>query len=207
MSKTPESVKPTAAKAGKATSKTPEKVAPKASKQAVPVAPSRVRSEAGRSRSESRTIVRPERPHEKPKAPVTNLRSPFTKDELNKWREVLLARRTEIVSDIFDLEKDAMEAEDGHTTPLHAAERGSDAEMQEVSLGLAGEEKNLVWQIDRALRKIDKNLPLPFGICEHTREGISKNRLALIPWTPLSIEGATYLEENALTLEDLLLDD
>ncbi len=207
MPKTPEPVKPSAVKAGKTTSKTIEKPESKSGKMKVPVAPSRVRSESGRSRSESRIVTRPERPHEKPKAPVTNLRSPFTKEELGKWKEVLLARRTEIVSDITDLEKDAMEAEDGHTTPLHAAERGSDAEMQEVSLGLAGEEKNLVWQIDRALRKIDKNLPLPFGICEHTREGISKNRLALIPWTPLSIEGATYLEENALTLEDLLLDD
>lgn len=131
----------------------------------------------------------------------------FPPDELSKWREQLLQRRAEIAGDIDALEKDAMEAEDGHTTPNHIAERGSDAELQDVSLNIAGDEKVLIWQIDRALRKIEHSSPLPFGVCEHTRQPISKNRLQLMPWTPLSIEGATYMEENGLTVEDLLLDD
>jgi RNA polymerase-binding transcription factor DksA len=124
-----------------------------------------------------------------------------------EWRKLLLERRHEISSDIGALEKDAMEAEDGHTTPLHAAERGSDADLQDVSLGLAGEEKALLWQIDRALRKIDQKSPLPFGLCEFNKQPISKLRLQLIPWTPLSIEGATHMEENNMVLEDLLMDD
>lgn len=131
----------------------------------------------------------------------------FGHDELARWREQLLARRAEIAGDIDALEKDAMEAEDGHTTPNHIAERGSDAELQDVSLNIAGDEKTLIWQIDRALRKIDHNSPLPFGVCEHTRQPIGKSRLQLMPWTPLSIEGATYMEENGLAVEDLLLDD
>ncbi len=133
--------------------------------------------------------------------------SPFSADELGKWRARLLAQRYQVTNDIADLEKDAMEAEDGHTTPLHAAERGSDADLQDVSLALAGQEKDLLWQIDRALRKIDVGRPIPYGLCEHTREPINKNRLEAIPWTPLSIEGATHLEENGMSVEDLLLDD
>ena len=133
--------------------------------------------------------------------------SPFTAEELSKWRARLLAQRYQVTDDIADLEKDAMEAEDGHTTPLHAAERGSDADLQDVSLALAGQEKDLLWQIDRALRKIDVGRPIPYGLCEHTREPINKNRLEAIPWTPLSIEGATHLEENHMAIEDLLLDD
>jgi RNA polymerase-binding transcription factor DksA len=132
--------------------------------------------------------------------------SPFSHTELKEWRQVLLERRAEIATDINHLEKDAMEAEDGHTTPNHIAERGSDAEMQDMSLGLAGEEQAVLWQIDRAIRKIDTGEPLAFGICEHTRAPISKNRLQLIPWTPLSIEGATYAEEQGLALEDVLVD-
>ena len=54
--------------------------------------------------------------------------------------------RAEIAGDIDALEKDAMEAEDGHTTPNHIAERGSDAELQDVSLNIAGDEKVLIWQ-------------------------------------------------------------
>jgi RNA polymerase-binding transcription factor DksA len=133
--------------------------------------------------------------------------SPFTAEELSKWRSRLMAQRYQVSNDIADLEKDAMEAEDGHTTPLHAAERGSDADLQDVSLALAGQEKDLLWQIDRALRKIDVGRPIPYGLCEHTREPINKNRLEAIPWTPLSIEGATHMEENQMSIEDLLLDD
>jgi RNA polymerase-binding transcription factor DksA len=138
--------------------------------------------------------------------PVNGAACPFSKDELREWRDLLLERRTEIATDINHLEKDAMEAEDGHTTPNHIAERGSDAEMQDMSLGLAGEEQMVLWQIDRAIRKIDSGDPLPFGLCEHTKQPIPKTRLQLIPWTPLSIEGATYIEENGLTMEDVLVD-
>ena len=139
--------------------------------------------------------------------PIEACICPFPADELAKWRELLITRRIEITEDILGLEKDAMEAEDGHTTPQHSAERGSDADLQDTSLSLAGEEKALVWQIDRAIRKIDLSRPIPFGICEHTREIIPKSRLQLIPWTPLSIEGATYMEENGMAVEDLLIDD
>ncbi len=142
-----------------------------------------------------------------PAAPVIVYKSPFPPDELAKWRQILLAKRHEVSDDIAGLVKDAMDAEDGHTTPNHIAERGSDADLQDLSLGVAGEEKDVVWQIDRALRKIDVLRPIPFGLCEYTKQPIPKTRLQLIPWTPLSIEGATHLEQNNLMLEDLLIED
>jgi RNA polymerase-binding transcription factor DksA len=144
----------------------------------------------------------------KPAAPApTNYKCPFPTDELAKWRQILMAKRHEVTDDIAGLVKDAMDAEDGHTTPNHIAERGSDADLQDLSLGVAGEEKDVVWQIDRALRKIDANRPIPYGLCEHTKEPIPRTRLQLIPWTPLSIEGATHMEQNNLTMEDLLIED
>lgn len=139
--------------------------------------------------------------------PQITYKCPIAADELVKWRQILMAKRHEVTDDIAGLVKDAMDAEDGHTTPNHIAERGSDADLQDLSLGVAGEEKDVVWQIDRALRKIDANRPLPFGLCEHTKEPIPKTRLQLIPWTPLSIEGATHMESNNLMLEDLLIED
>ncbi len=139
--------------------------------------------------------------------PIIGLKCPFPVDELSKWRQALLERRAEITSDIAGLVKDAMEAEDGHTTPNHIAERGSDADLQDMSLGMAGDEEHILWQIDRALRKIDVGSPIPFGLCEYTRETIPRSRLQLLPWTPLSIEGAQHMEDSRLTLEDMLLDD
>ena len=142
-----------------------------------------------------------------PVAPVITYKCPFPPDELAKWRQILLTRRHEITNDIAGLVKDAIDAEDGHTTPNHLAERGSDADLQDLSLGVAGDEKDIVWQIDRALRKIEMNRPLPFGLCEYNKTPIPRTRLQLIPFAPLSIEGATHMEQNSLMMEDLLIED
>ncbi|GDY13473.1 hypothetical protein LBMAG53_23510 [Planctomycetota bacterium] len=164
-------------------------------------------------RPPSGTVVRPSRP---PTPRATRIaaaaaaqpaiKGPFHGEDLVKWRQLLLVKRSEITNDIVSLEQDAMEAEDGHTTPQHTAERGSDADLQDVALNLAGQEKELLWQIDRALRKIESSDPFPFGLCEYTKQPIARGRLEQMPWTPLSIEGATHLERNGLTLEDLLVE-
>ena len=164
-------------------------------------------------RPPSGTVVRPSRP---PTPRATRIaaaaaaqpaiKGPFHGEDLVKWRQLLLAKRSEITNDIVSLEQDAMEAEDGHTTPQHTAERGSDADLQDVALNLAGQEKELLWQIDRALRKIESSDPFPFGLCEYTKQPIARGRLEQMPWTPLSIEGATHLERNGLPLEDLLVE-
>ena len=164
----------------------------------------RVSRGAGIERTRSEANI--ERRSAPPAAAPSNLACPFPKVELAEWRRTLIEHRLEISQDIQHLEQGAMEAEDGHTTPNHLAERGSDAEMQDMSLGLAGEEQIVLWQIDRALRKIDNGGPVPFGLCEHTKQAIPKTRLQLIPWTPVSIEGMNYVEENGLTLEDVLVD-
>jgi RNA polymerase-binding transcription factor DksA len=161
----------------------------------------------------SRAIERPistrftSKSQEKAAIAELKLKCPFPTDELVRWRQVLIERRSEITNDIAGLVKDAMEAEDGHTTPNHIAERGSDADLQDMSLGMVGEEETILWQIDRALRKIEKSMPLPFGLCEFTKEPIPKTRLQLIPWTPLSIEGATHMEQNHMSVEDMLIED
>lgn len=163
------------------------------------VSAERVRPEPGAARIERRIA-------EAAPLPSGAVASPFSASELGEWRRTLLDHRAEISQDIQHLEQGAMEAEDGHTTPNHIAERGSDAEMQDMSLGLAGEEQVVLWQIDRALRKIDTGSPLAFGLCEHTKQPIPKTRLQLIPWTPVSIEGMNYVEEQGMTLEDILVD-
>jgi len=140
-------------------------------------------------------------------AKATKPKSPFTAAELKKWRQLLVQKRAEITNDIKDLVSGAMDVEDGHIAPTHQADRGSDVDFQEMSLSLVGNEEEILWQIDRALRKIDVGEPLPFGLCEHTGEPIPKTRLRLLPWTPISIAGANYMEENNFTLQDVILDD
>lgn len=137
-------------------------------------------------------------------ATAVALKSPFPKDELKKWRQVLVAKLGDIKGDISDLVRDAMDFEDGHTTPTHQADRGSDVDMQDISLDMVGNEEELLWQIQRAIQKIDTGKPLAFGLCEWNKEPIPKTRLALMPWTPLSIEGANYMEDHHLSLQDMI---
>ena len=134
-------------------------------------------------------------------------KSPLSEDELEKWQDILVTKRREITEEINGLIRDAMDVEDGHTTPTHNADRGSDADMQDISLGMVGNEEELLWQIDRALQKIDSGLPLPYGLCEHTQKPIPKKRLQLLPWTPLSVDAANYMDENGLTLHDMIIED
>jgi RNA polymerase-binding transcription factor DksA len=133
--------------------------------------------------------------------------TPFSREELAAWREILIARRRHMVADISALERESVPTERISVSSNHLAEGGSDAQEQDLSVIAADSEKELVRQIDRALRKIDTGKPLPFGICEYTRRPIAKERLALLPWTPFSAEGAEYLELNRLELDDLLAED
>ncbi len=183
----------------------PAKVAPvpasAPAKSARPVPPAPAPRQTARAAAKSASRTRDEAPMAPPAA------CPFTPAEIKEWREILIKARAQYSDDIQGLQHDAMDSEGGHTTPIHSAERGSDADAQDVALNIAGDEKLTLWLIDRALRKIDEGKPIPFGLCEHTRQAISRNRLQLMPWTPLSIEGAQYCEDAGMAPDDVLIDD
>ena len=70
--------------------------------------------------------------------------SPFSADELKKWHEILIAKRQEITEEINGLIRDAMDVEDGWDMTIyrtHNVDRGSDADMQDISLGMVGNEE------------------------------------------------------------------
>lgn len=133
--------------------------------------------------------------------------SPFSKAELAEWRALLKQRYSEVSGDIKDLLHDAMDSEDGHTMPTHQADRGSDVDLQDLSLGMLDDEETLLWQIERALHKIDTGSPIAFGLCEHNHGPVQVSRLRLLPWTPLSIKGAAYMEDHGYTLHDMIIDE
>ena len=138
---------------------------------------------------------------------MTAIKAPISGADLEKFHNILLTRRAEITQDIKDLLHDAIDTDTGKAAPTHQADNGSDLDLQEMSLEQVGNEETLLWQIERALRKIKTSSPLPYGLCEHTQKPIPKNRLNLLPWTPISIEGAEYMEQNGLTLQDMVIED
>jgi RNA polymerase-binding transcription factor DksA len=118
------------------------------------------------------------------------------KRELDKYRDILKRKRSELVGDIATMEEEALRQNSGSLSslPQHMAEQGSDASEQSLSLDLAQVDRNLIREIDEALRRIEAGT---YGICELTHKPISSERLAELPWARYSIEAARELERRA----------
>ncbi|MBX3405099.1 MAG: TraR/DksA family transcriptional regulator [Phycisphaeraceae bacterium] len=118
------------------------------------------------------------------------------KRELDKYREILLRKRSELVGDVNNMEEEALRQNSGSLSslPQHMAEQGSDASDQALSLDLAQVDRNLIREIDEALKRIDAGT---YGVCEITGKPISAERLAELPWARYSIEAARELERRS----------
>ena len=88
---------------------------------------------------------------------------------------------------------------------LNSSEKGGD-EMDQTTRIMAEKDalqkqkriRELLLEIESALYRIERGC---YGICEETHEPIEVERLMLLPWTRLSIEGAEIREaEKAVGL-------
>jgi DnaK suppressor protein len=120
----------------------------------------------------------------------------FSSRELERFRELLLAKRGEIVGDMSSMEREALRSSGGSnlsTLPIHMADMGTDNYEQEFTLTLVETDRKLLRDINLALAKIQNGT---FGICEGTGKPITKARLEVQPWARYSIEYAKKLERG-----------
>ena len=119
----------------------------------------------------------------------------LNRKELERYREILLLKRAELLGDITNMEDEALRQNSGSLSnlPQHMAEQGSENFDQQLSLELAEVDRNLIREIDAALKRIDDGT---FGVCERTGQRISAERLAELPWTKYSIEAAREMERR-----------
>jgi len=118
----------------------------------------------------------------------------FSPRDLEHFRDLLLAKRRELVGDMSAMEREALRTSGGtnlSTLPIHMADMGTDNYEQEFTLGLVEKDRNLLREINSALDKIQNGT---FGICEGTGKPIGKPRLEAQPWSRFSIEFARKLE-------------
>src|SRR5256885_6327698 len=116
--------------------------------------------------------------------------------ELAHFRDLLLAKRRELVGDMSSMEREALRSATGtnlSNLPLHMADQGTDNYEQEFTLGLVEKDRQLLREINRALAKIQDG---SYGICEGTGKPIGKPRLEFQPWAKYSIEYARQLEKG-----------
>lgn len=117
--------------------------------------------------------------------------SPLSKRDLAQFRELLLAKRVELVGDVSTLQDEALSknrqeaAGDLSNMPIHMADLGTDHYEQEFTLGLIESERALLREIDEALERIGKGT---YGICQATGKPIGKARLRARPWAKYCYE-------------------
>lgn len=123
-------------------------------------------------------------------------KSPYTKRQLDKFKKILIKKRTELIGGVADLETEALKGSSGSVShlPQHMAEQGSEAADQTLTLNLAAAERRLIKEIDDALGRI---LNRTYGLCEMTGKVINPERLEELPWTRYSIEAAREIERRS----------
>lgn len=136
---------------------------------------------------------KPESTLDSPKSRRT--KSPLTKAKLEKFRQLLLSKRAELLGDVESMENEALRSESGglSNNPQHIAEQGSENYDQTLSLNLAAQDRKRIKEIDDALGRIEQGT---YGLCELTNLPIPEERLEELPWARYTIEAARQLERN-----------
>ena len=124
----------------------------------------------------------------------------MTKNEINKFKEILVKRQEELSEVLRNREGIAIEkSPDALDEVQRAGER-------ELAIRNLDRESNLLRNVRAALRRINEG---NFGTCLHCEEEISPKRLAAVPWTPYCI-GCQEMadrnrDENNEMFDDLLV--
>ena len=140
------------------------------------------------------TIIPPPPP---PTGKPSKNQAGLSSKELEFFRDMLLAKRRELVGDMRSMESEALQrsGENLSNLPLHMADMGTDNYEQEFTLGLMEKDRQLLREINQALTKI---MDGRYGICEGTGKVIAKARLEVQPWAKYSIEHARKLENRGV---------
>ena len=76
---------------------------------------------------------------------------------------------------------------------MRNAGSGTDNFDRDFALSLLSADKDAVFEIEEALKRIEKNT---YGVCELTGKTIPKMRLEVIPWTRFTVEAQAQLERD-----------
>ncbi|MFH1621924.1 MAG: TraR/DksA family transcriptional regulator [Candidatus Omnitrophota bacterium] len=128
------------------------------------------------------------------------MKKKFNKKALGQFKKVLIKRKELINEEIDHIssdtlmqsQKDASGDISGYS--YHMADVATDNYDREFSLGLASNERDILYEIDAALEKIKDGT---FGLCEDCQKSISKTRLKAVPYAKLCIKCQEVKEKRA----------
>jgi RNA polymerase-binding protein DksA len=119
------------------------------------------------------------------------LKKKLTKKELQEFKKLVLKKKDEILDEIKHISDDTLKKSQkeasgdisGYT--YHMADVATDNYDREFSLGIASNERKLLYELGDALKKIEDGT---FGICEDCKSLIAKIRLKAVPYARLCVK-------------------
>lgn len=115
--------------------------------------------------------------------------SPYSDEELEYFRQIILKKRAEAEEDLNMLQQSLKESMENNTDDsaysFHMADAGTDAQEREKTYMLFNRTRKFIKYLDAALERIDNKT---YGVCRVTGKKISKGRLEAVPHTQISIE-------------------
>lgn len=113
-------------------------------------------------------------------------------EELKQFEQTLTEKRREVMALYKHDVKAGQESTDDNADDF--ADRANNSYNRETMFALSNTERNLLFEIDEALERIEKGT---YGTCEHFGTPIGMERLRALPWARYSIE-AQELKERGL---------
>lgn len=119
------------------------------------------------------------------------MKKKFNKKEAQDFKKRILKLKEEVIAEIKHIsddtlkksQKDASGDISGYT--YHMADVATDSYDREFSLGIASNEREILYELDDALKKIEDQT---FGICEECKALITKKRLLAVPYARLCMK-------------------
>ena len=114
----------------------------------------------------------------------------MTKLELAKYKKLLMKVRESINGDINHIAKDNLKSQKESSGDLsgysfHMADMASDSYDRELSLNIASEEQEVIYEIDDALKRMEEG---KFGLCVSCDKKIPQKRLNAVPYAKYCIQ-------------------
>ncbi len=192
---------PAKAAAGKPAKKAPAKKAPASAKKPAKKKVSKKKT-AKKKAPVKKVILKPavlKKPSAKKikRIPVETIeakkikpRKIFKAKEIREFKERLLILRERVSGEYSTLKGDNMAANQRDPS---LSDQGSDTFDREMELNMMGSEQEVIFEIDAALRRIEKGT---YGICELTEEVIPKARLMALPYVRYTVHAKSELERG-----------
>lgn len=114
----------------------------------------------------------------------------LTAKEIREFKELLLALRERVSGDYSALSRDNLEANQRDPS---LSDQGTDTFDREMELNMMGSEQEVLFEIDAALRRIEKGT---YGICEVTGQPINIERLQALPYVRYTVRAQSELEKG-----------